>query len=118
MLLVASFAIFTLVALMGVAMLFDVWNGRPVGAAYPILHAAASLVGAVFVIVAALEGDTRLYINIGMAVVIIGLGLVMGLATKKGKRAPRSILVAHVGLAVVCYLVLGFFAINPHATLI
>jgi hypothetical protein len=116
--LVAALALFTLVALMGLAMVGDVWAGRSVGPAYPIVHGAASLVGAVLVIVAALAGDTRLYLNIGMVVVIIGLGLLMGLTTKKGKRVPRAVLVAHVGLAVTCYLALGFFAFNPTAALI
>lgn len=116
--LVGSLAVFTLVALMGLAMLCDVWNGRPVEPAYPILHAVAALLGSALVIFAALGGDTRLYLNIGMAVVIIGLGLVMGLASKKGKRVPRAILVAHMSLAVVCYLVLGFFAFNPNTPLI
>ncbi|UZR28921.1 hypothetical protein [Methylococcus mesophilus] len=116
--LVGALAVFTLVALMGLAMICDVWAGRPVEPAYPILHGVASLVGSALVIVAALEGDTRLYLNIGMAVVIIGLGLLMGLTAKKGKRVPRAILVAHVGLAVTCYLALGFFAFNPSATLI
>ncbi|WP_367026960.1 hypothetical protein ABZN20_05015 [Methylococcus sp. ANG] len=116
--LVGALAVFTLVALMGLAMICDVWAGRPVGPAYPIVHGVASLVGSALVIVAALAGDTRLYLNIGMAVVIIGLGLLMGLTAKKGKRVPRAVLVAHVGLAVTCYLALGFFAFNPSATLI
>ncbi len=64
------------------------------------------------------EGDTRLYVNIGLAVVIIVLGAAMGLLAKKGKKAPKALLVAHIGLAVVCYGILGFFALNPYATLI
>jgi hypothetical protein len=115
--LMGAVAVFTLVAAMGLAMVCDVWRGYAVEAAYPILHAGAALLGSALVIVAALEGDTRLYSNIGMAVVIILLGALMGLASKRGKRVPRGILAAHVGLAVACYGLLAFFALNPHATL-
>jgi hypothetical protein len=116
--LMGSLAVFTLVAFMGLAMLRDAWRGVPVPPVYPKLHAAASLLGAALVIAVALQGDTRLYANIGMAVVIILLGLAMGLASKRGKQVPKGILAAHLGLAVSCYLLLGFFALNPGATLI
>jgi hypothetical protein len=115
--LMGSLAVFTLVAFMGLAIIRDVWRGIPVQPAYPKLHAAASLVGAALVIAVAVAGDTRLYANIGMAVVIILLGLAMGLASKKGRRVSKGILVGHVGLAVSCYLLLGFFALNPDAKL-
>jgi len=85
---------------------------------YPVLHGAISLVGSALVIVAALGGDTRLYVNIGMAVVIILLGVTMGVFAKRGKKPPKGIVVAHVGLAVACYGILGFLALNPYATLI
>ncbi|MBS1211707.1 MAG: uncharacterized protein H6R26_323 [Proteobacteria bacterium] len=110
--LTGALAIFTLVAVMGLVMLRDAWKGYAIDPAYPILHAAAALAGSALVIVAALQGDTRVYVNIGMAVVIILLGLAMGLASKKGKRVPKGILVAHMGLAVACYGLLGFYALN------
>lgn len=116
--LVGAFAVFTLVAVMGLSILADVWRGYVVEPFYPVLHGAAALAGSALVIFSALAGDTRLYLNIGLAVVIILLGVVLGLVTKKGKKAPKPILLAHVGLAVVCYGILGFFAFNPYATLI
>lgn len=115
--LMGSLAVFTLVAAMGLAMLRDVWRGIPVEPAYPKLHAAASLLGAALVITVAVEGDTRVYANIGMVVVIILLGLAMGFASSKGKRVSKGILAAHMGLAVSCYGLLGFFALNPGAKL-
>ncbi|HWP00087.1 MAG TPA: hypothetical protein VNL74_05590 [Methylococcus sp.] len=118
MLLAGSFAVFTLVAVMGLMMACDVWRGIAVGSAYALAHGAAALLGSALVIYAALTGDTRLYLNIAMAVVILALGAWMGLLTKRGKRIPRLILIAHAGLAVACYAVLGFFVFNPHATLI
>ena len=110
--LMGALAIFTLVAVMGLSMVVSKWRGYAVEPGYPLLHGAASLVGSSLVIVAALDGDTRLYVNIGMAVVIILLGVTMGVFAKKGKKAPKGLLVAHAGLAVVCYGILGFFTLN------
>lgn len=112
--LMGAFSTFTLVAVMGLVMLRDAWKGYAIEPAYPVLHAVAALVGSALVIVVALDGDTRVYANIGMAVVIILLGAVMGLASKKGKRVPKGILTAHMGLAVACYGLLGYFALLPH----
>ncbi len=115
--LMGALAVFTLVAVMGLMMIRDAWRGQRVGAAYSLVHAAAALLGSALVIAVALDGDTRLYANIGMAVVIIVLGLAMGFAVKKGKSAPRLVLMAHAALAVACYGLLGFFALHPNATL-
>jgi len=116
--LVGAFSIFTLVAIMGLSIVPSVWRGHAVEPGYALLHGTAALLGSALVIVTALGGDTRLYLNIGLAVIIIGLGATLGIFAKKGKRAPKGILIAHVGLAVVCYGVLAFFAFNPSATLI
>ncbi len=112
LLLVSSLFVFTLAALMGVAMAPDVWKGRPVGAGFPKFHAAAALFGSALVIGAALEGDTRLYNNIGLAGVIILLGVYMGVCAKRGKPVPKAVLIAHAGLAVACYLLLGYYALS------
>lgn len=115
--LMGALATFTLVAVMGLMMVLSSLRGSPSDPHYPKLHALAALIGSAMVIVTALDGDERLYVNIGLAVVIIGLGLVMALAAKKGKKAPKIVLVAHAGLAVVCYGILGFFTLNPHSNL-
>jgi hypothetical protein len=115
--LMGALAVFTLVAAMGLVMVRDVWRGQAVDPMYPMLHAGAALLGSGLVIAAALAGDTRLYANIGLAVVIIILGALMGLSSKKGKKVSRVILMAHGGLAVACYGLLAFFTLFPHATL-
>ena len=115
--LVGAFAIFSLVAVMGLSLLPRVLRGYAVEPIYPILHGFAALVGSALVIIKALEGDTRLYVNIGLAVVIIVLGVTMGLLAKKGKKAPKAILLTHGGLAVVCYGILGFFTFTHSALL-
>ncbi|NOS73329.1 MAG: hypothetical protein HOP36_02065 [Methyloglobulus sp.] len=107
-----SLFVFTMVALMGLSMVGDAWKSRPIGAVFPRLHAAAALFGSALVIGAALDGDTRLYNNIGMAVVVILLGVYMGFRAHKGKPIPKAILIAHAGLAVACYLLLGYYALN------
>lgn len=86
--LMGALATFTLVALMGLVMVRDAWRGYAIDPMYPPLHAGAAVVGSGLVIAAALAGDTRLYANIGLAVVIILLGLVMGIAAKRGRRFP------------------------------
>jgi hypothetical protein len=115
--LMGALAVFTLVAAMGLVMVRDVWRGYGVDPMYPMLHAGAALLGSGLVIAAALAGDTRLYANIGLAVVIIILGALMCLASKKGKKVSRGILLAHGGLAVACYGLLAFFTLFPHAAL-
>ncbi len=115
--LMGAFAVFTLVAVMGLSIVPGIWRGYAVEPMYPALHGAAALAGSALVIVAALEGDARLYVNIGLAVIIIVMGAAMGFLGKKGKRVPKGLLAAHAGLAVVCYGILGFFALNPYASL-
>jgi hypothetical protein len=110
--LMGALATFTLVAVMGLAMLGDAWKGRPIDAKYPIFHALAAVAGSALVILEALDGDTRVFANIGLAVVIIVLGVMMGLASKKGKKIPKGLLVAHMGLAVACYGLLAFYAMS------
>jgi hypothetical protein len=116
--LMGALAIFTLVAVMGLSVMPGIWRGHPVEPIYPALHGAASLLGSALVILAALGGDTRLYLNIGLAVVIIVMGIAMGVFSKRGKKVPKALLLSHIGLAVACYGILGFFALNPAATLI
>ncbi|MFO1418694.1 MAG: hypothetical protein U1E83_08485 [Methylotetracoccus sp.] len=115
--LMGAFAAFSLVAAMGLAIVRDVWRGRAVDPFYPVVHGAAALFGSALVILVALEGDHRLYVNIGLAVVIILLGVLMGLQSKRGKKVSRGILAAHVSLALVCYGLLAFLTLNPHATI-
>lgn len=115
--LMGALAIFTLVAVMGLSIVLNRWRGYPVEPLYPALHGVAALLGSALVIIAALT-DTRFYVNIGLAVVIIGLGAFMGLAAKKGKQAPKIVLLGHVSLALVCYGILVFLTLNPQASLI
>jgi len=106
--------IFTLVAIMGLFLACDHFRGLPSDRSFAVVHAILSLIGSALVIFAALEGDVRVYINIGLAVIIIGLGVLLSVTKKKTGTAPKGILIAHASLAVVCYLILGYFVVVPN----
>lgn len=110
--LVFAVAIFALVAVMGLGMALDVFNGRASPKMYALAHAGLALLGSALVIFAALQGDTRVITNIVLAVVIIVLGLVMSLRRAKGEQ-PKLLALLHGGLAVVCYLILTYNAFAP-----
>lgn len=107
--LVMSLAIFTLVAVMGLGMACDLFSGRGTPKIYAFVHAGFAALGSLLVILAALGGDQRVWINIGLAVVIIALGGLLSLRRAKGE-APKGHAMLHGGLAVVCYLLLAYNA--------
>ncbi len=109
--LVFALAVFTLVAVMGLGLIFDVFKGSASSKTYALVHAGFALLGSVLVILEALGGDDRVWINIGLAVVIIVLGGLVSLRRHKGQQ-PKGLALAHGGLAVVCYLILAFFAFS------
>jgi uncharacterized membrane protein (DUF373 family) len=110
--LIVSLALFTIAALVGIFLAKDVFAGKsPFGLAR-FTHVGLACVGSVLVIVEVFRGDQRLWINIGLAVVIIALGGLIWYLRSKGE-FPRKLVLAHGGLAVVCYLVLAYFAFNP-----
>jgi hypothetical protein len=112
--LIMSVAVFTLVAVMGLGMVLDISRGVGTPKMFALTHAGFALFGSALVILAALGGDNRVWINIGLAVVIIALGLLLSLRRSKGP-APISILATHAGLAVTCYLILVYNAFTPIA---
>lgn len=112
--LMMSLGVFTLVAVMGALMALDVFKGVSTSKCYALTHAGFAAFGSALVILAALGGDNRVWINIGLAVVIIGLGLTMSLKRAKGEH-PKSLAMAHGGLAVICYLILAYNVFTPAA---
>lgn len=107
--LIMAFAVFTLVAVMGAGMALDVFNGRGSPKMYALAHAGFALLGSALVIVAALQGNTSVITNIVLAVIIIVLGIAMSFRRAKGEQ-PKSLALLHGGLAVVCYLLLAYYA--------
>ena len=106
-------AVFVLVAGMGAGMAIEMFKGRSTEKGYALLHAGFALLGSAFVITVALEGnDQRLFGNIGLAVVIIALGLVISFKRKKGK-SPKGLVLAHGGLAAACFALLVYNTFVP-----
>jgi hypothetical protein len=112
--LVFALLVFTLVAVMGLFLAVDHFRGRPSDRQFAVAHAILALIGSTLVILDALQGDTRVFINIGLAVVIIALGVLLSVKKHKTGVAPKGILVAHALLAVVCYLILAYFVVAPN----
>jgi len=110
--LIASLALFTVVALVGIFLSKNVFAGQSSSGLARFTHVGFACAGSVLVIVEALRGDQRLWINIGLAVVIIAMGALLWYLRSKGK-FPRKLVLAHGGLAVACYLVLAYFTFNP-----
>jgi hydrogenase/urease accessory protein HupE len=113
--LIFALVVFTLVAIIGLGLFFDVLKGVKGDTLLPFVHAGFALLGSLLVIVTALEGnDTRLFINIGLAVFVIALGLLLSYKRRKGA-LPKGLAAAHGGLAVICYLLLAYNAFVPAA---
>lgn len=108
--LMLSVAVFTLVALMGAGMGIDAFKGRGSSRLYALIHGGLALLGSALVIMAALEGDTRLYVIIGLALIIISAGLYISFQRAKGIQ-PRALILVHGGTAVACYGLLAYYAL-------
>ena len=107
--LIFALAVFTLVAVMGLGLIIDVFKGGSSSKQFALVHAGFALLGSVLVILAALGGDNRVWVNIGLAVVIIVLGATVSYRRHKGLPV-KPLALAHGGLAVSCYLILAYFA--------
>ncbi|QSA96959.1 hypothetical protein [Methylococcus sp. EFPC2] len=105
---------FTVVALAGVLLALDVFKGIGSSKQFALAHAGVALLGSLLVILAALGGDNRVWTNIGLAVVIIGLGITISFKRAKGEH-PKGLVAAHGGLAVICYLILAYYTFTPAA---
>lgn len=109
--LIVSLALFTVVALVGIFLAKNVFAGKSSSGFARFMHVGFACAGSVLVIVEAFRGDHRLWINIGLALVIIALGLLLWYLRSKGE-FPKKLVLAHGGLAVACYLVLAYFTFN------
>jgi len=107
-----ALGLFTITALIGVALATAVFKERRSSKALQFFHVCTALVGSVLVIVDAFTGDVRVWIDIGLAVVIIALGIYLGFQRAHGLH-PKRLVVVHGGLAVICYLILAYFVFVP-----
>ena len=103
----ASLCVFTLTAILGLMIAIDLFRGKALEPWASKVHGITALVGSAFAIGAAFTGETRIYLNIAMAVVIIILGLFAVLRRHKTGVVPKAILGLHITLALACYLLLA-----------
>lgn len=106
-LMTAALSVFTLTAVLGLLIALDIFRGKQPAPSASIVHGLTALLGSVFAIGAALNGETRIYINIILAVVIILLGVIAVVKRHKTGVAPKGILALHILLALGCYLILA-----------
>ena len=106
-LMTAALCTFTITAVLGLMIAFNLFRGHYVQPSSSIIHGASALLGSLFAIGAALAGETAIYINILLAVVIIVLGVIAAIKRRKTGVVPKGILVVHILLALVCYLILA-----------
>jgi hypothetical protein len=106
-LLTGSLAAFTVVALLGATIAYDLLRGYPADKQITLVHAGMAVLGALLAIGAALQGDNRVYLNIALVVVIALLGFTAVTKRYKTGQVQKGLIFAHAGLAVVCYLILA-----------
>ncbi len=113
-LLTLSLAVFTLVALLGALIAYDLFRNVPVDRTLILTHAGLAVLGAALAIGAAALGDTRVYTNIALVVVIALLGFTAATRRYKTGQLQKPLILAHASLAVVCYLILAaiVFGVN------
>lgn len=103
-----ALGVFTLVAIMGLIQALDVFRGSYTDKTFAVAHGILSLVGSAIVIFDTLTGgDERAWINIGLAVVILALGVFLSKRRRAGLPV-KALVLAHGGLAVACYAWLVF----------
>jgi hypothetical protein len=110
--LMLSVAVFTLVAIMGAGMGIDAFKGRGSPRLFALIHGGFALLGSILVIMVALEGNTDLYLVVGLALVIIAAGLYISFQRAKGIQ-PRALVLLHGGTAAACYALLAYYALRP-----
>jgi|LJSS01.1.fsa_nt_gb uncharacterized membrane protein len=113
--LTASLAAFTVAALLGLTIAFDLFRGYPVDRRIVLTHAGMAVLGAVLAVGAALLGDKRVYVNIALVVIIALLGFTAASRRYKTGQVQKSLIIGHASLAVICYLILAavVLGLNP-----
>ncbi|GEM_PF-2247067 len=110
MLLVSALAI-GLVIIVGFLMVSKIKKREPIPISYKIIHATATFIGALIVVIAAFMGDFRLWTNIILALIIVALGLWMAFGKLK-KPVAKSVLVCHATIGIICYIIFIYYIIT------
>lgn len=105
-----SLGLFTFVALIGLTLARNVFAKRASPRGARALHVLLAAVGSVLILVVLAKGAAHLWVNVGLAVVIVALGALLRARRSNGHH-PRGLVLGHAGTAVVCYLILAYFAL-------
>lgn len=77
---------------------------------YKVVHIVGTIIGASLAFIAALMGDTHIWVNIVLATIIVILGAMMGLG-KVTKSSAKKVLYAHASIAIICYTLFLYYII-------
>ncbi|EHH67045.1 hypothetical protein [Gluconobacter morbifer] len=110
--LMISLLCFTLTVIAGVWLGIKAMEARRPPRALTPVHVLSASAGAVFLLVALNQGDSRLLLNVALAVAIAGFGVLMSWARRRGY-VIVPLYMCHVLLAVMFYLSLACFALFP-----
>lgn len=99
-----------IVIIFGFLMVSKRKSKQPVPTSYKAIHIVGTIIGAVIALIAALMGDTRIWVNVILAVLIVVLGVFMGLG-KLTKSTAKPVLYSHAVIAIVCYTIFLYYII-------
>jgi len=104
---------FTVAVIAGAWLGINVLQGRrPLRVMKPV-HVGAALIGSIFMIIALINGEQGLMLNVALAVAVVAFGVLMSWARKKGYLiAP--LYVCHILSAVLFYLSLVSVTLFPN----
>jgi len=100
-----------IVIIVGFMMVSKRKKRQPVPVSYKLTHLIATIIGAVIALVAAVMGDTRIWTNVILAVIIVILGLVMAFGKLK-KSSAKTILLFHAAIGIICYIIFVYYIID------
>jgi len=104
---------FTVAVIAGTWLGINVLQGRrPLRVMKPI-HVGAALIGSIFMMIALVQGQRGLMLNVAIAIAVIAFGVLMSWARKQGYLVA-PLYVCHILLAVLFYLSLVSVTLFPN----
>lgn len=100
-----------IVIIVGFLMALKYKKREPVPVSYKVIHIVGTIIGALIALLAACMGDTRIWMNVILAVLIVILGLPMAFHKVK-KNSARIVLYAHASIAIICYSLFLYYILT------
>lgn len=100
-------AIFVAISIgFGIYMTLRILQKKPYTKRYPAAHLLTVAIGAILALIPALYGNTYLWPNIGLAVIVALFGCAVGFYKFRNSKNRLTTLAIHGILALICYLLL------------